>query len=350
MKPFLRIAAIATTAVIVMAGSLSTAVTASQSVGVSVDGTPVALSQPPIEQGGRVFVPLRGVFERLGATVTYDNGTIDAVGNGRTVELKVGSTAAVVDGSLTTLDAAPFIMGSIVLVPLRFVSQALGAYVEYDPTTASVAITSGQPASAPVSQAGLARERPRADAVVAARRPTISAQFVQAVDPDSVRIRVDGRDVTPMAYVSQDSVVFTPSYDLRPDVHTVRISGKTAYPDETPFTDYWTFTSGASDAGNFISDVSPPSGSGIPSGTFTVSGTTVPNADVRIIAYGSAVQGSGYRQATGSYATEVTADSNGNFSQDISVNVDEGGVLGVRITSTAPGTDAGATVTLHYNT
>ena len=51
-----------------------------------------------IIQDGRVFVPLRGVFEQLGASVVYSNGTIDANGNGRDISLQIGSTQATVNG------------------------------------------------------------------------------------------------------------------------------------------------------------------------------------------------------------------------------------------------------------
>jgi hypothetical protein len=52
-------------------------------VEVTVNGSAVDIAPPAITQAGRVFVPLRGVFEQLGASVDYANGTIDANGNGR---------------------------------------------------------------------------------------------------------------------------------------------------------------------------------------------------------------------------------------------------------------------------
>ena len=71
----------------------------------------MSFDQPPIVRAGRVFVPLRGVFERLGASVVYANGQINATGRGRTVSLRIGSTQATVDGQPTTLDVAPFVVG-----------------------------------------------------------------------------------------------------------------------------------------------------------------------------------------------------------------------------------------------
>src|SRR5690348_16934185 len=56
----------------------ATSPAAAQTVSVTVNGQPMALSPGPIERAGRVFVPLRGIFERLGAAVVYSSGTINA--------------------------------------------------------------------------------------------------------------------------------------------------------------------------------------------------------------------------------------------------------------------------------
>src|SRR5262249_1232298 len=82
------------------------------SVTVIVNGQTVSFDQPPIERAGRVFVPLRGVFERLGASVVYSNGIINATGNGSNISLHIGSTQATVNGQTQTLDVAPFLVGA----------------------------------------------------------------------------------------------------------------------------------------------------------------------------------------------------------------------------------------------
>src|SRR5579872_6625948 len=87
--------------------AIATALPALAAVTITVNGQQVQFDQPPIERSGSVFVPLRGVFERLGASVVYDNGKINATGNGRTISLTIGSTTAVVNGQPQTLDVAP---------------------------------------------------------------------------------------------------------------------------------------------------------------------------------------------------------------------------------------------------
>ena len=128
-------------------GSFSPAM--AQSVAIVVNGAGVTFDQPPVERAGRVFVPLRGVFERLGASVVYANGDINAQGNGRSVHLHIGSTQAAVNGQTLTMDVAPFVIGARTLVPLRFVAQSLGATVNWNQSNNTVYIQgNGTPANA----------------------------------------------------------------------------------------------------------------------------------------------------------------------------------------------------------
>jgi hypothetical protein len=117
---------------------------AAADVAITIDGNPTTVSPAPIIQAGRVFVPLRGVFEQLGASVVYANREINATGNGHVISLNIGSTQATIDDQPQTIDVAPFIIGASTYVPLRFVSQALGATVNWDqPDQVVMIVTSG---------------------------------------------------------------------------------------------------------------------------------------------------------------------------------------------------------------
>jgi Copper amine oxidase N-terminal domain/WXXGXW repeat (2 copies) len=120
-----------------------TTLAANADVGVTVNGSAVDISPPPIVQAGRVFVPLRGVFEQLGASVVYSNGAINATGNGRDISLLIGSTQATVNGQTQIIDVAPFIVGESTYVPLRFISEALGDSVSWDDADSIAAIDTG---------------------------------------------------------------------------------------------------------------------------------------------------------------------------------------------------------------
>jgi hypothetical protein len=120
-----------------------TTLAADADVGVTVNGSAVDISPPPIVQAGRVFVPLRGVFEQLGASVVYANGAINATGNGRAIALQIGSTQATVNGQPQIIDVAPFIVGESTYVPLRFISESLGDSVSWDDADSIAAIDTG---------------------------------------------------------------------------------------------------------------------------------------------------------------------------------------------------------------
>lgn len=134
-----------------VAGAAALSLPAKADVNVVVNGQPVGFDQPPITRAGRVFVPLRGVFERLGASVVYDNGLINATGAGHNVSLRIGSTQATIDGQTQYVDVAPFVIGSRTLVPLRFVAQALGAAVEWNQNSQTVRINGGGNVNPPVN-------------------------------------------------------------------------------------------------------------------------------------------------------------------------------------------------------
>ncbi len=221
---------------------------AQNEVAIVVNGSQIQFDQPPIERAGRVFVPLRGVFERLGATVVYDNGTINATGNGRNVSLRIGSNQATVNGQTQNLDDAPFIVGSSTLVPLRFIAQALGASVDWNNNTSTVTITGGNNndnnnnnnynnnnnnnsyhengTNAPQNHRFyLSNETP--NSAVRTQNPAIHATYSQPISRNSLRVSVDGRDVTREVYANASGFNVTPAFALNSGMHQVNVTGTT---------------------------------------------------------------------------------------------------------------------------
>ncbi|HKV44243.1 MAG TPA: copper amine oxidase N-terminal domain-containing protein [bacterium] len=130
MKRFASIALLLACAVL----SASVRLAAAQGpIRVYIDGQPVGFDVPPTVSQNRVFVPLRGIFERLGATVDYDAPTqhIVAIRGGQTVELTIGSRQARVNNTAALLDVPAFTIGGRAMVPLRFISESLGASVQW---------------------------------------------------------------------------------------------------------------------------------------------------------------------------------------------------------------------------
>ncbi|HEV2357599.1 MAG TPA: copper amine oxidase N-terminal domain-containing protein [bacterium] len=138
-------------AVIFAVGAPGGAQTPAPYVHVLVDGQPVAFDVPPQIDNGRVLVPLRGVFERLGATVAWDDRTQTVLAQrGATgVSLVIGNTQAMVNGRPEIIDVPPLVVAGRTMVPLRFISQALGATVNWDAASTTVTVISGSGALPP---------------------------------------------------------------------------------------------------------------------------------------------------------------------------------------------------------
>jgi Copper amine oxidase N-terminal domain len=307
-------------------------------VTVVVNGQTISFDQPPIERAGRVFVPLRGVFEHLGASVVYSNGVINATGNGRNISLRIGSTQATVNGQPQYLDVAPFLVGSRTLVPLRFVAQALGASVDWNNGTSTVTITggSGQSQSTPPPNRSfyLTNERPGRNASVGTLTPAIHASFSEPVQQNSVRVSIDGRDVTNDVYINANGFDVTPSFQLPAGTHHVRVTGTTQA--GSSFGTGWSFNTGGASTENYIRNVQPAPGARVGS-NFNFSGRTIPGSQVRIVASGEAsVFGGIFQVGTGAYQTTATADGNGVFSAAVTLNNVSGSQVRVLVQSIAP--------------
>lgn len=112
-------------------------------VKVYLDGNMLVFDQPPIIEDGRTLVPLRAVFEALGADVDWDGDTrtVTAQKEQLKIELQIGSKVAYVNNQPVELDVPGRIVNDRTLVPLRFVSEALGARVDWDGSASIVRIT-----------------------------------------------------------------------------------------------------------------------------------------------------------------------------------------------------------------
>ncbi len=92
---------------------------------------------------GRTMVPLRKIFEELGANVTWDQATnsITATKDGKVIYLQINVDTADVNQQTVQLDAPPMLKNGRTLVPLRFVSEALGATVNWNANLQLVSIS-----------------------------------------------------------------------------------------------------------------------------------------------------------------------------------------------------------------
>ena len=86
-------------------------------------------------RGGTLLIPLRSMFEQMGATVSYDAGSKTATVSkaGAEVKVTVGKPEVVINGESRPLDVPPMIYQGNVLVPVRVISEGMGAYVQWVP-------------------------------------------------------------------------------------------------------------------------------------------------------------------------------------------------------------------------
>ncbi|KAB2336685.1 L,D-transpeptidase family protein [Cytobacillus depressus] len=103
-------------------------------VKVLVSGKELKLDVNPVIENNRVLIPMRTIFDELGAAVQWEHTskTIVATKNNQSIKLKIHSTQATKNGQFITLDTAPTIRQNTTFVPVRFVSEALGVEVKWD--------------------------------------------------------------------------------------------------------------------------------------------------------------------------------------------------------------------------
>ena len=118
-------------------------VSASEAVYVKVNNKILGFDTPPVIESGRTLVPLRFIFETMGADVDWDGSTQTAIvtGNNTFVKFSIDNVTATVDGAAKTMDVPARLINDKTLVPLRFLSEELGFNVEWNETERLVTIS-----------------------------------------------------------------------------------------------------------------------------------------------------------------------------------------------------------------
>ena len=110
---------------------------------VTVDGSATSVDAAPEIVAGRTFVPIRFIAETFGSTVTWIPATrsITIVLGTTTIGLQIGNKTTVINGKIIALDAAPYIKNSRTMVPLRVISESFGGDVAWDAINHIITIT-----------------------------------------------------------------------------------------------------------------------------------------------------------------------------------------------------------------
>lgn len=107
------------------------------------NGESILLDVPAALIDSFTMVPVRFVSDGLGAAIDYnaEQNTVTMVYRDRSIVLWPGSSIAKVDNTPVTLAKAPMIRDGRTLVPIRFVSECFGAVVEFVSTSQPITIT-----------------------------------------------------------------------------------------------------------------------------------------------------------------------------------------------------------------
>jgi len=115
---------------------------AASPITIKIDGAAVSTETAPVVDNGTTLVPVRVITEYLGAdnswNATKKQATIKTAAN--TVVFTIGSKNYTINGSTKTLSAAPKIINGTTMIPLRALAEGIGANVSYNPTTKIAAI------------------------------------------------------------------------------------------------------------------------------------------------------------------------------------------------------------------
>ena len=116
---------------------------AEKDISVYIDNKKIEFDVKPQIIDGRTMVPMRKIFEELGAVVGWfgDRQEIWANKGANVICMTINHPALYKNTEEMGLDVAPCIVGGRTLVPVRAVSDSLGANVEWDSNTRTVYIT-----------------------------------------------------------------------------------------------------------------------------------------------------------------------------------------------------------------
>lgn len=140
------IAALSVTSVAPAVAATTEPISISSRVGntipIIVNGLEIACDQPPVIIEGRTLVPLRAIFEVLGAEVYWNNDTrsVTATRGDTTILLTIGSSILYRNGETIYMDVPGQIINDRTMVPLRAVSESFGSSVYWDNDTRTVHI------------------------------------------------------------------------------------------------------------------------------------------------------------------------------------------------------------------
>lgn len=109
---------------------------------ITLNGKPIQFDIAPFNENERILVPLRVVFEALGATVDWDESTqtVTVRKGDIIILLQINSNELIKNGKSIYLDVPARLVDGSTFVPIRAVAESFGAMVEWDEDTKTIVI------------------------------------------------------------------------------------------------------------------------------------------------------------------------------------------------------------------
>lgn len=123
--------------------SYSATITPDTPISIVVDGRNLEMETLPVVENNRTLVPLRAIFEAMGAQISWDDKTQTVTSKKGTKEVKltIGKTEVYKNGQKIKLDVPAKTVNSRTYVPVRFVGEAFGGKVDWDEVNKRITIT-----------------------------------------------------------------------------------------------------------------------------------------------------------------------------------------------------------------
>ena len=141
----------------------SGAVMAQKPVSVTINNENVVFKDvaPFIDSNNRTLVPLRFISEELGAQVEWDqvSGTATIMKDNMKVLLTVGQTTMIVDGKTKEMDTKPIMQDGRLFVPVKYIGELLNVEVKWLAKDNTVAITPGDRKSTRLNSSHIQKSR-----------------------------------------------------------------------------------------------------------------------------------------------------------------------------------------------
>jgi hypothetical protein len=112
---------------------------------IEINGEKLDNDPPAVMVKGRTMLPLRKVFNALGATVTFKDKVITAQRGDNVILLTPNNDHANLNGDEVILEVAPLLLNGTTYVPLDFVSTALGYTVAFDKASRTISVKEEDP-------------------------------------------------------------------------------------------------------------------------------------------------------------------------------------------------------------